>query len=350
MRSFRSDNASGLCPEALAALQQANDGGHVTGYGDDAWTERAGAAFRAIFGAEIDVSFVATGTGANALAIAALTEPWEEVICHPESHWANHESTAPELITRCRTRRLSPASALITPPDLGSIEHATGRDVHECQPGVLTIANVSELGLLYTPDALRALSDAAHERGYRVHLDGARFANAVAAAGCEPAELAGLAGIDALSFGGTKNGLAIGEAVVLFPQGDGSQYERAVRRLPFLRKATGQLLSKHRFVSAPLALTLEDGAWLRHAAHANAMAKRLADALTRAGHPPVLPVDANHVFVALPARVDRALRDAGHGYYTIGDPERGLSRLVCSFDTAPEDIDHFAATLERASG
>ena len=268
-RGLRSDNNAGLCPEARNALLAADDGGHEVGYGDDAHTARAVAAFRELFGDGCDVFFVATGTAANTLAIASLVEPWHQVLCHPESHYAHHESTAPERITGCRTRPIGdPTRDRLRVDDLAGLAAFEPGDVHEAQPGVLTLTNATEFGTLYTPEELRALTDRAHALGYRVHVDGARFANAVAALGCDPRALSVDCGVDALSFGGTKNGLAFGEAVLFFAQGDGRTRERAAARFPYLRKSTGHLLSKHRFASAPFEATLRGGsptAWSRSA-------------------------------------------------------------------------------------
>ena len=348
-RGFRSDNNAGLCPEAEAAILGANDESHQVGYGDDPATSMAVERFRQIFGETTEVFFVATGTAANVLAIAALTEPWQQVLCHRHSHYFEHESTAPERVTGCRTRVIGePAADRITPADLAALSGFERGDVHEPQPGVLTLTNATELGTCYRADELRELCARAHALGYRVHVDGARFANAVAALECEPRQLAGDAGVDALSFGGTKNGLAFGEAVLFFSQGDGSAQRRAAERFPYLRKSAGHLVSKHRFLSAPFTATLRDGAWLRHAAHANAMAQRLAAGLQAQGIEPVYPVETNGVFVRLPAAVDRALEAAGYGYYPFGDPRDGVSRLLCSFDTTVEEIDGFLAAADRA--
>ena len=349
MRSFRSDNNAGLCPEALDALLAANDGSHALGYGDDAFTADAEAAFAQVFGPDARVFFATTGTAANTLAVAALTEPWQQVLCHPLSHWAEHESTAPERITGCRTRMRDGRDGKLWPEALEGLASAAGADadVHEPQPGVLTLTNPNELGLTYSEAELRALCELAHAAGYRVHVDGARFGNAVAQLGCDPLALSAEAGVDALSFGGTKNGLAMGEAVVFFRQGDGRDYERAVQRFPFLRKSTGHLVSKHRFIAAPFGAVLRDGSWLRHAAHANAMARRLGKGLAARGLEPVVPVETNGVFVVLPPAVDAALRAAGHGYYGFGDPRENVTRLLCSFDTSPDDVDDFLAVVQK---
>lgn len=343
MRSFRSDNNAGLCPEALEAVISVNDAAHHIGYGDDAYTQQAVEAFRRIFGRDTGVFFVATGTAANTLAIASLTQPWQQVLCHAHSHYNDDESTAPERITHCRTVQIHSESSKLTPEDIARAAAGSRGDVHQPQPGVLTISNPTEFGTVYTPDEMRALCEATHAAGYRVHVDGARFANAVASLNCDPRALSVDAGVDALSFGGTKNGLAFGEAVLFFPQRDRADFQRAVEGFPFHRKGTGHLLSKHRFASAPFAATLNGGVWLRHAAHANAMARQLAEGLGSMEIVPAFPVEANGVFVRLPDAVDASLKSAGHGYYPFGDPAMNLSRLMCSFDTTAEDIIRFLA-------
>jgi len=355
MRTFRSDNNAGICPEALAAIQRVNSG-HQIGYGDDECTARAVAAFKRIFGDDIAVFFVATGTAANTLAVASLTEPWQQVLCHAHSHINDDESTAPERLTHCRITAIDthpmPAAgrSKITVDDLRSAAVHSRGDVHQPQPGVFSVSNTTEFGEVYAPAEMTALCAAAQELGYRVHVDGARFANAVASAECDPRDLANRAGVDALSFGGTKNGFAMGEAVVFFPQRDRQAFDRAVATFEFHRKGTGHLLSKHRFVSGPFEAVLTDGSWLRHAAHANAMAGELARGLAAAGIPIPFPVSANAVFVRLPAKVDAALKAKGHGYYPMGNKEWGLSRLMCSFDTTAEDVAGLIADVRAALG
>lgn len=351
MRTFRSDNNAGLTPEALRALQEANDRSHEIGYGDDHYTQRAVEAFEKIFGHDIAVFFVATGTAANTLAIASLTQPWEQILCHAHSHINDDESTTPERFTHCRVTAIHAESGdgtKITPEDIHRAATHSRGDVHQPQPGVLSVSNTTEFGTVYSPAEMIALCEVAHGAGYRVHVDGARFANAVAAMNCDPRDLADRAGVDAFSFGGTKNGLAFGEAVVFFPQGDRSCFERATIAFPFHRKGTGHLLSKHRFVSAPFAATLSDGSWLRHAQHANAMAGELGMGLQRLGVTPRFPAHANGVFVSLPAHVDAALQYKGHGYYPFGDPAWKLTRLMCSFDTTPDDVRCFLQDVEAA--
>lgn len=350
MRSFRSDNNAGLCPEALDAILRANDGSHRIGYGDDELTADAVDAFREIFGSETAVFFVATGTAANTLAIASLTRPWQQVICHAHSHMSDDESTAPERMTHCRTVQVHAEESKLTPEDIERAAAKSRGDVHQPQPGVVTISNPTEFGTVYSPEEVRAIGEAARKAGSRLHIDGARFANAVAHLACDPKKLTVEAGVDALSFGGTKNGLAFGEAVVFFRQGSGAVFEEAVRSFPFHRKGTGHLLSKHRFVSAPFAETLRTGAWLRHAAHANAMAQLLADGLREIDIEPAFPVEANGVFADLPNHVDRALRNAGYGYYEMASPKGMLARLMCSFDTQESEVREFLAAASAGSG
>ena len=351
MHSFRSDNTAGLCPEALQAIVDISQG-HLDSYGDDACTADAVAELRRIFGDRIEAFFVTTGTAANTLAIAALTERWQQVICHVYGHHNTAESTAPERISQCRTVPVRTEASKLEPADVLRTRIGAPGDVHDPQPGVVTIANPTEYGTVYSADEIAALSDAAHAAGFRLHVDGARFANAVASLGCDPLDLTANAGVDALSFGGTKNGLACGEAVIFFPQDDGRDFERATAAFAFHRMSTGHLVSKHRFISGPFAATLRDGAWLHHAGHANAMATRLCDGLRRLGFEICFPTQANGVLVALPEAVDTALRRCGHGYFNFTDPggaKSDLFRLMCSFDTQTYQVDALLADAERVS-
>lgn len=351
MRTFRSDNNAALTPQALQAIIDANDQSHHIGYGDDAYTAKAIQAFQQIFGEDIAVFFVATGSAANTLALASLTQPWEQVLCHSHSHINCDESTTPERFTHCRITPIHPAGEewrKITPADVAAAGTYSRGDVHQPQPGVLSVSNSTEFGLVYTPREMAKLCEAAHAAGFRVHVDGARFANAVAANNCDPRDLTSRAGVDALCFGGTKNGLAFGEAVIFFPQRDRSTFEHATAAFPFHRKGTGHLLSKHRFVSAPFAACLRDGHWLAHARHANEMATMLGRGLAGLGLPPRFAVEANAVFITLPAHVDAALQRKGHGYYPFGNPSWNFTRLMCSFDTTPEDVREFLRDVESA--
>jgi len=349
MATFRSDNNAGVCREALEAITEAA-AGEAVGYGDDDYTARAVAAFTDLFGEGVRVFFVATWTAANCLAISAMSQKWQRLLCYEQSHLNDDESTAPELFTGCRLTTVAPArewSSKLTPEDLERAGGATRGDVHQAQPGVFSISNITELGEVYTESETAELANTAHKLGYRVHIDGARFANAVAArvaaTGANVKAVArGLtinAGVDALSFGGTKNGLALGEAIVFFPQGNGEIAERAAHALPYLRKAGGHLLSKHRYVSAPFAHTLEDGSWLAHASHANAMGQRLALGAKAIGYELAFPADASAMFIRLTSEQNDALRARGHGYYPFGPSSWGVYRLMCSFSTKEEDVD-----------
>ena len=369
-RAFRSDNNAGVCPEALEALGAGNQH-HHTGYGDDPHTANAVALFHALFTDAAHVFFVPTGTIANTLAVASITRPWSRVLCHEHAHWNDDESTAPEAFTGCRTTVVQshaansgaiPRTSKLTPDDVHRVAAMGRGDVHQPAPGALTISNPTEFGEVYSPDEIRAICAAAHARGYAVHIDGARFANAVAsnlAGDASPQRAAAMcraltidAGADALSFGGTKNGLALGEAVLFFPQreapGGADLAARAAADFPFRRKRAGALISKHRVITAPFAATLRDGAWLRHAAHANAMASRLSHALRQLRYPVAFPTQSNGVFVNLTSAQEAALRARGHGFYMFGDPAWRLARLMCSFDTEPADIDTLLADAQAA--
>lgn len=386
MPSFRSDNNAALCPEALDAVTRLAHADHAPAYGADSDTERAERLVRDVLGEGARVYFVATGSAANCLAIAALTigRPWTRVLCHAHAHLNEDESTAPELLTGCRVTTITPdaradtlaevPASRLTPDDVRRTAAAASRgDVHQPAPGVLTLSNPTEFGEVYSPSALRALCDAAHAHGYLVHVDGARFANAVASVDPDPRNAAATAralatdaGVDALSFGGTKNGLALGEAVCFLPpapdnpQSDShraggltsadraAHFAGAVGAFPYLRKRSGHLLSKHRLLTLPFAATLEDGAWIAHAARANAAARRLESGFRAQGF--ALPFEAhtNAVFVRLSEAAEALLRErmAGAGlggFYMFGEPRWRLARLMCSFDTRPEDVDALLA-------
>lgn len=337
---FLSDNSAGLCPEAVEALL-AQQGGRETAYSDDRATADAVAAIRDVLEADAEVFFVATGTAANTLGIAALVQPWQRVLCEQWAHFAVDESTGPELLANCRVTTIPNDGRKLTPAILLDADRSLERGVHHPMPGAVTISNPTEHGEVYTPDEVAALADAAHARGYRLHLDGARFANAVAALGCTPRDLT--VGVDALSFGGAKNGLALGEAVVFLP---GPAQHEAAARFPHLRKAAGHLVAKNRYLAAPFAAVLRDDVWLRHAGHANAMASRLAAGLARAGVTPRFAVEANLVFAPLTDGLDRHLTDRGWRYHMPGHPDWRVARFVTAFDTPPERVDRLVADVQ----
>jgi threonine aldolase len=327
VRQFASDTYAGICPEALAALQEANDG-HAPAYGDDPWTARATARLRELFEADCAVYFVATGTAANALALAALCQSYHSVICHADAHVQTDECGAPEYAAR--GIKLIPVPGRDGKLDPAAVRDAAARrrDVHSHKPGVLSLSQATEAGTVYRVEEVRALTATARELGLRVHVDGARFGNALATLGVPPRALTTEAGVDVLCLGGTKNGLAGGDAIVFFDRTLAEGFE-------YRRKQAGHLMAKMRFVAAPWAAVLESGAWRRNAAHSNAMARLLERELRGVPGLDILyPVQANAVFVGMPGRWAASLRERGWHFYTIA----GGERLMCSWDTEPADV------------
>ena len=337
-RQFASDNWAGICPEAFAALAEANRG-HAAAYGDDAWTARAAEMIRDLFETDCEVFFVFNGTAANALSLAAMGQPYHSILCHEQAHVDTGECGAPEFFSGgSKVVMLRGADGKIRPEAIGAAVRAR-MDVHYPKPRALSITQATEGGTVYSVKELGAVIAQAREFGLLVHMDGARFANAVAAMGVKPKEITWQAGVDVLSFGGSKNGMAVGEAVVFFNRDLAKEFE-------YRRKQAGQLASKGRFLSASWVGMLRDGAWLRHATHANAMAKRLAGALRGvAGLKLVFPCQTNGVFIRMPARLMKELYGRGWKFHTHGGPED--CRLMCSWDTMEEDVDAFAADVKK---
>jgi threonine aldolase len=335
--SFGSDNHSGAHPAVLAALATANEG-HAPAYGADAVTARATGLVREHLGGGAEVAFVFNGTGANLVGLGLALRPWQHVVCATTAHIAVDECGAPERLLGTKLVELATPDGKLT-PDLvrGSISGVG--DEHRTQPGAVSITQSSELGTVYTPVEIRALADTAHELGMLLHVDGARLANAAASLGVPLAAVTSDCGVDLLSFGGTKNGLLGAEAVVVLRP-------ELAPDLPYLRKQLGQLGSKGRFLAAQFAALLEDDLWLRNAGNANAMARRL-EAGVRAlpGVEVAWPVQANAVFVRLPAPMARAAEE--FGAYPP-DEVTGLVRLMCSWDTADADVDALLAALDAA--
>ncbi|RMF37665.1 MAG: low specificity L-threonine aldolase [Alphaproteobacteria bacterium] len=339
---FGSDNTAPAAPEIMAALAAAN-AGHRPSYGEEAAMGRVAGRLRELFEApDAHVGLLATGTAANALALACLCPPWGTVMCHRAAHVAIDECGAPEFFTGgAKLTTLDGGDAKIAPDALAAAIAALAvGDVHRAQPAVLSLTDVTERGAIYRPAEIAALAGMAHEAGMKVHLDGARFANALAALGCSPAELSWKAGVDALCLGGTKNGLMAAEAVILFDPELAWEFQ-------LRRKRGGHLFSKHRFLSAQMEAYLEGDLWLRMAGHANAMAARLAGGLAAKGYPPAHPVEANIVFTAFPADLLTQLQ--GQGLQTSvwpaepGTPAAArddpLCRLVCSWATTEDEVD-----------
>jgi threonine aldolase len=342
-RGFASDNNSGVHPEVLAALAAANEG-HVLAYGDDEYSAAARDRIREHFG-ESAAYFVFNGTGANVTAIDALTEPHEAVICTDVAHMNVDECGAPERIAGIKLLQVPNTGGKLTPADLSRWEAHRG-DEHAVQPRVVSITQATELGTVYTVEETRAIADAAHDLDMYLHVDGARLSNAAVSLGASLGEVTTDAGVDALSFGGTKNGLLVGE-VVLFLRPE------LAESFLYTRKQLGQLASKMRFIAAQFDALLTEDLWRRNAEHANGMARRLADAITAIdGVELAHPVEANGVFANLPAPAIDRLREAlpaAMPFY-VWDEDAGTVRLMCSWDTTAEDIDQLAAALESAMG
>ena len=334
--TFASDNTAGIAPEALAALVAAN-AGTTPSYGSDPWTARAKRLIRDLFETDCDVFFVFNGTAANSLALAQFCRSYQSVICHEFSHVDTDECSAPEFfIGGGKVITVAGPNCKLRPTDVAPV-FSRGHGVHYPKPGALSLTQATEWGTLYVPDEVRAVAELAHAHGLAVQMDGARFANAaaaLAARGIAPADFTWRAGVDVLSFGGTKNGMNTTEAVVFFQKEHAREFEYRV-------KQGAQLASKQRFAAAQWCGMLEGGAWLRHAAHANAMAQRLATALRAAGGRLTLEPEANGVFVELtPAQADALAARGWQFYRFIG--ETGY-RLMCSWATATETVDRFAA-------
>ena len=336
-RHFASDNYSGICPEAWAAMAEAN-AGHEVSYGNDAWTQRAADRLREIFETHCEVFFVFNGTAANSLALASLCQSYHSVLCHQLAHVETAECGAPEFFANgSKILLLAGAHGKIDPAEITAAVNQRN-DIHFPKPRALSLTQATELGTVYSAAEIATLTETARKFGLRVHMDGARFANAVASLGAAPADLTWRAGVDVLCLGGSKNGIALGEAVVFFDR-------ELARDFDYRCKQGGQLASKMRFLSAPWVGILQDGAWLRHARHANEMARRLEAGLR--GIPGVEishPIQSNAVFVKFPPPAERQLRARGWCFYTgVITPDE--SRLMCSWDTTTADVDALVADL-----
>ncbi|MHB8707592.1 MAG: threonine aldolase family protein [Desulfuromonadales bacterium] len=333
---FASDNYAGICPEAWQALSEAR-AGYAVSYGDDSWTAAACDALRDFFETDCEVFFVFTGTAANSLALASLCHSYHSVICHETSHVETDECGASEFFSN--GTKLLTVGGPHGKVDPVAVEHTVFKrsDIHYPKPKVLTITQPTELGTLYTPAELTALHGLTRRLGLKLHVDGARFANAVAALSVAPKELTWRAGVDVLTLGGAKSGLPMGEAVVFFDKKLAFEFD-------YRCKQAGQLASKMRFLTAPWLGLLKDGALLRHAAHANSCACLLAMELTAIpGVTLVHPVEANAVFVQLPETAITNLRQSGWVFYTfIGS---GHCRFMCSWATTEADIGMLAEEL-----
>jgi threonine aldolase len=337
--TFASDNTSGVHPDVMAALGAANTG-HAIAYGDDRWTVAATQAFRDLLG-DVDVLFCWGGTGANVVGLQTMLAPHQAVVCAESAHIAVDECGAPERFVGCKLIDLPTDDGRLAPAQVEAQLHLLG-DEHHVQPHVVSVTQSTELGTLYAADEIRALAEVAHANGLLLHVDGARVANAAAALGGDVRSFTADAGVDVMTFGGTKNGAMYGEAVVWFDRS-------LARDARFARKQAGQLPSKARFVAAQLGALLHDDLWLRNATHANAMAARLVAAvqdvpgLELAREPAV-----NSVFVRVPAKAVADLQQVSPFYvWDASDPERTEVRWMCSWDTTADHVDAFADGVRR---
>lgn len=337
--NFASDNTAGFSPEMLEAMARANEGRAVP-YGNDEVTARVKDRIAEVFETEVEVFPLATGGAANSLALSLIAPAWGAIWCHPESHVNTDECAGPEFFT---------GGAKLIPVDgehgkftvaalKAKLEFAGFRGVHEAQPSAVSITQASEAGTVYSPDEVAAIAEVCRGRNLGLHMDGARFANALVTLGCSPAEATWKAGVDILSFGATKNGALAAEALVVFSD----SLRAKADELAYRRKRAGHLFSKMRFLSAQLEAYLADDLWLRNARHANAMATRLAEGLVALpGVHLTHPVEANELFPVMPAAVREGLRKDGFEFYDWPDAGPDGARLICAFDTACEDVDAF---------
>jgi threonine aldolase len=342
--NFASDNVTGVSPEILAALNAASDGA-VMSYGQDEYTQRLENQFNELFETDVKIFPVATGSAANALALSVMTPPFGAIYCHPESHINVDECGAPEFYTGgAKLITLPGSDGKIYSADLAAVLASSGAGVvHHVQPAVVSITQPTEAGTVYSPDEIHAIAEVTRSHGLYLHVDGARFANAVVSLGCSPADVTWRAGVDVLCFGATKNGAMAAEAVVFFNQ-------TLAKTFGYRRKRGGHLFSKMRFLSAQLEAYLKNDLWLRNADQANQMARKLAQDLV--GLPGVklcYPVEANEIFIQLPKAVIQGLLADGFYFYRWGGQDSTTIRLVTAFNTKEIDVTDFIEAAQRYS-
>jgi threonine aldolase len=341
---FRSDNVAGVAPEVLAALAEAAKGS-ASSYGEDSITKHVEARLKELFDHDLTLFIVATGTAANALALAHLVPGWGSVLCHREAHIATDECGAPEFFSGgAKLAPLDGVHGKITAETIAAYLARDTRGVHHSQPMAISISQSTEAGTCYTPDEVAAIGAAGRKHGVKFHMDGARFANALASLRCTPAQITWQAGVDAMSFGITKNGAMAAEAILFFDT-------ELAKDFGYRRKRVGHLFSKGRFAAAQFDAQLTDGLWLRLAAHANAMASRVARGLAAIPGISLLhPVEANELFVLMPETVIDRLEEAGFLFYRWPTEEGPCIRLVTAFDTGAEAADGLVAAIRAAAG
>ncbi|MCW3788827.1 threonine aldolase family protein [Plebeiibacterium sediminum] len=336
IRGFASDNNSGVHPEVLQAIEKANVG-HAVGYGGDDYTQLAVEKFKEVFGQQTDVFFVYNGTGANVVAIQALTNSFHSVICPETAHINVDECGAPEKHSGCKLLPVETKDGKLTIDALKKHMHGFGFE-HHSQPKMISITQATELGTVYSIDEIKALADYAHANNMYLHMDGARLANAAVSLGCSFKEMTVDAGVDVLSFGGTKNGLMFGEAVLFF-----NQNTEAVK---YIRKQTAQLNSKMRFTAAQFLAILTDDLWKRNASHSNKMAQKLAEELKSIEEIKITQsVDSNGVFAIVPEKIIEPLQK--EFFFYMWDESKCEVRWMNSFDTQEEDIEKFVTLIKK---
>jgi threonine aldolase len=338
-RSFASDNNAGIHPEILTAIAQANKG-HVIAYGADAYTESAIEKFEEHFGKGIAVFFTFNGTGANVLGLQALTRPFHSVLCSDYAHIYTDECGAPEKHTGCKLIPLPHQNGKITLAQVRHAYHGIG-DEHHSQPRVVSITQCTEMGTVYQPEEIQSLARFAHEHGMFLHMDGARIANAAVSLGQTLRQATRDLGVDLLSFGGTKNGIMGGEAVVFFQPSLSQDFL-------YLRKQSMQLASKMRFIGAQFEALLTDNLWRRSAEHANRMARALEKEISRIPEVKIVwKVEANGVFVQVPRHAIEKIKQ--HYFFYMWIEEESIVRWMCAFDTTEDDIRKFAEVVRQAA-
>jgi threonine aldolase len=333
---FASDNVAPMCPEAWAALQQAN-AHYAPSYGEDRWTARVCDRIREIFETDCDVYFVFTGTAANALALAQVCKSFQSVICHQHSHIQTDECGAPEFFTGgSKLLLVGGADGRIDSDQLKELL-SRHNELHSHKPGAISIAQATEFGTVYRRDEVAAIADLTRAHQLSLHMDGARFANAIASLNCAPKAITWEAGVDVLCFGGTKNGAGVGELVIFFDK-------KISREFEYRAKQAGQLGSKMRFLAAQWLGLLTEDTWLRNAQHANRAARALASRLRKEAEiESIFPVEANAVFVSMDERLASALHGRGWRFYKFIEPD--VYRLMCSWSTTEEHISSLLADM-----
>lgn len=339
LEQFASDNYSGICPEALEYMIKANQGS-APAYGNDEWTQKAADYFREVFETDCEIFFTFNGTAANSLSLAALCQSYHSVICHETAHIETDECGAPEFASNGSKLLLAKGeNGKLTPQSIEAIVSKRA-DIHYPKPKVISITQATELGTLYSTQELLGIKEIAEKYNLKIHVDGARFANAVAAMNLSPAEITWKSGVDVLCFCGTKNGMALGEAIIFFKRELAEDFD-------YRCKQAGQLASKMRFISAPWLGLLETGTWLKNARHANQCAEYLENELLKIdGVEIMFPRQVNGVFVKLPQQVIQTLKDKNWQFYTfIGV---GGVRFMCSWNTTKSRIDELIRDIKEA--